>query len=66
MGLNPGGLNPGGSPAPRLELVECPHCEEPTMPNLLADGSVVCSCTAERALPIPPRAPITSATQKES
>jgi hypothetical protein len=39
--------------APRRELVECPHCAEPTMPNLLADGSLVCSCAAERPLPGP-------------
>ncbi len=36
---------------PRLDAVQCPHCEQVTMPNLLADGSYVCSCTAERALP---------------
>jgi len=36
----------------RLEPVRCPHCDEVTMPNLLADGSYVCSCTAERALPL--------------
>jgi hypothetical protein len=35
----------------RREPVECPHCDEPTMPNLLADGTLVCSCAAERALP---------------
>jgi len=39
---------------PRLELVECPHCEEPTMPNQLADGTLVCSCAAERSLAPPP------------
>ena len=42
-------------------VVECPHCREPTMPNRLADGSTVCSCAAERALPpgdaAPPAAP---------
>jgi formylmethanofuran dehydrogenase subunit E len=45
--------------ATRREPVECPHCGEPTMPNLLADGSLVCSCAAERALtaPSPPLAP---------
>ena len=32
------------------ELVLCPHCEEPTLPNPLADGTVVCSCAAEREL----------------
>ncbi|MBR0684231.1 hypothetical protein GXW74_27450 [Roseomonas eburnea] len=37
----------------RHEVVECPACGEPTMPNLLADGSCVCSCPAERALPLP-------------
>jgi hypothetical protein len=37
---------------PRLDPVLCPHCEEVTAPNLLADGSYVCSCTAERPLPL--------------
>ena len=37
---------------PRLDAVLCPHCEEVTAPNLLADGSYVCSCTAERPLPL--------------
>ncbi|WP_170979148.1 hypothetical protein [Roseomonas sp. HF4] len=38
--------------------VECPHCGEPTLPNALADGTVVCSCAAERELPRPtPPAP---------
>ncbi len=32
---------------------ECPHCGEPTVPNRLADGSVVCSCAAARPLPGP-------------
>lgn len=32
------------------EPVLCPHCEEVTLPNLLADGTVVCSCAAERRL----------------
>lgn len=36
---------------PRLDAVQCPHCEQVTMPNLLADRSLVCSCSAERALP---------------
>ena len=36
----------------RLDAVRCPHCDEVTMPNQMADGSVVCSCTAERALPL--------------
>ena len=45
------------SPTPRADVVrtdpiQCPFCEETTMPNPLPDGSVVCSCTAERALPI--------------
>ena len=34
----------------RHEVVECPICGEATMPNVLADGSRVCSCPAERAL----------------
>ncbi len=33
--------------------VECPHCGEPTQPNRLADGTLVCSCAAERQLPEP-------------
>ncbi|MEO3472805.1 hypothetical protein AAFN86_13125 [Roseomonas sp. CAU 1739] len=37
----------------RHAVVECPICGEPTMPNLLADGSRVCSCPAERALVLP-------------
>lgn len=41
------------SPA-RREPVECRHCGEPTMPNALADGRLVCSCTAERDLPPEP------------
>ena len=45
------------SPIPRSDVIrtdpiQCPFCEETTMPNPLPDGSVVCSCTAERALPI--------------
>ena len=40
------------------EAVECPHCGEPTQPNLLTDGSVVCSCAAERALPVASAAPL--------
>ena len=35
-----------------FDPVQCPHCDEVTTPNLLADGSYVCSCTAERALPL--------------
>lgn len=38
--------------APRWDPVECPHCGQVTMPNPLADGSVTCSCPAERALPL--------------
>ena len=41
---SPGDLGP--------EAIQCPHCDEVTMPNLLSDGSYVCSCTAERALPL--------------
>jgi hypothetical protein len=47
--------------SPRLDAVQCPHCEEVTMPNLLADGSTVCSCTAERALPLGEGGPIQAA-----
>jgi hypothetical protein len=36
----------------RLQAIQCPHCDEVTMPNLLLDGSVICSCTAERGLPL--------------
>ena len=36
----------------RTDPIQCPYCEETTKPNPLPDGSVVCSCTAERALPI--------------
>jgi hypothetical protein len=36
----------------RLEAVKCPYCDEVTMPNLMVDGSVICSCTAERGLPL--------------
>ena len=39
-----------GDPGP--EAIQCPYCDEVTMPNLLSDGSYVCSCTAERALPL--------------
>lgn len=47
----------GGGPA--REVVECPHCGEPTLPNPLPDGSAVCSCAAERPLPAtPPRPPL--------
>ena len=37
----------------RAEPILCPHCEERTMPNRLADGALVCSCAAERPLPEP-------------
>jgi hypothetical protein len=47
--------------SPRLDAVQCPHCEEVTMPNLLPDGSTVCSCTAERALPLGEGGPIQAA-----
>jgi hypothetical protein len=52
------------SPPPGLvvrEALECPHCGEPTLPNALADGSLVCSCAAERLLaagPLAPAAPL--------
>jgi hypothetical protein len=36
----------------RLDPILCPHCDTVTTPNLLADGSYICSCTAERALPL--------------
>lgn len=32
----------------------CPFCDEPTLPNRLGDGSVVCSCAAERELDVLP------------
>ncbi len=35
-----------------FDPIQCPHCDEVTTPNLLTDGSYVCSCTAERALPL--------------
>ena len=41
---SPGDLGP--------EAIQCPHCDEVTPPNLLSDGSYICSCTAERALPL--------------
>ncbi len=41
---SPGDLGP--------EAIQCPHCDEVTMPNLLSDGSYICSCAAERALPL--------------
>src|SRR5215217_53540 len=44
---------PESSPGdPGREAIQCPHCDEVTMPNLLSDGSYICSCTAERALPL--------------
>jgi hypothetical protein len=39
----------------RQDAVLCPHCEDVTMPNRLADGSLVCSCAAERELGPAPR-----------
>jgi len=41
--------------SPLREAVECPHCGEPTLPNRLPDGRLVCSCAAAR--PLPPREP---------
>ena len=41
---------PPPSAAPLREALECPHCGEATLPNALADGSLVCSCAAERLL----------------
>ena len=35
-----------------FDPIQCPHCDEVTMPNLLSDGSYLRSCTAERALPL--------------
>ncbi len=32
------------------EAIECPFCGEATLPNTLADGTVVCSCAAGRPL----------------
>jgi ribosomal protein L37AE/L43A len=43
------------------QILECPHCGEPTQANRLADGSLICSCPAARILPalapvaMPPR-----------
>lgn len=39
--------------SPLREAMECPHCGEATLPNTLADGSLVCSCAAERSLTPP-------------
>jgi hypothetical protein len=39
------------NPTPRRAIIECPYCAEPTMPNMLSDGTLVCSCPAERRLP---------------
>jgi hypothetical protein len=47
--------------SPRLDAVQCPHCDEVTMPNLLPDGSTVCSCTAERAIPLGEGGPMLAA-----
>lgn len=44
--------NPRSSAPRRRTPVECPHCGQATMPNLLSDGSYICSCPAERALPL--------------
>jgi hypothetical protein len=47
---------PMSAPCPgsgRDDPLECPHCGDVTMPNRLADGSVVCSCAAEREIPVP-------------
>lgn len=44
---------------------ECPHCGEPTMPNRLEGGAVVCSCAAERDLPPGPR-PVDAASHQVS
>ncbi|MBR0673675.1 hypothetical protein [Neoroseomonas soli] len=55
--------DPRQDPVPEDELrhdvVDCPICGEPTMPNLLSDGSCVCSCPAERALPLGGDTPLT-------
>src|SRR3712207_4162961 len=54
-------LPPDGAPpdqSSRLDAVECPFCGGVTMPNLLADGSYICSCPAERALPLPEGTPV--------
>lgn len=48
----PEAMPPATADEIRQDPVRCPHCEEITMPNLLADGSTVCSCTAERPLPV--------------
>lgn len=45
----------------RHEPIECPHCGEVTMPNRLADGTVVCSCAAGRALGTPRSLPQSTA-----
>ena len=29
-----------------FDPIQCPHCDEVTTPNLLTDGSYICSCTA--------------------
>jgi hypothetical protein len=50
---DPAPAAPGTSPGdPGPEAIRCPHCDEVTMPNLLSDGSYICSCAAERALPL--------------
>jgi hypothetical protein len=35
-----------------LDAIGCPHCGQVTMPNLLEDGSLICSCSAQRTLPL--------------
>ena len=50
---------PSPSAVPLREALECPHCGEATLPNALADGSLVCSCAAERLLG-PSVAPVAS------
>jgi len=31
--------------------IRCPICGEVTLPNLMADGRVTCSCALQRVLP---------------
>ena len=40
-----------------LDAIGCPHCGQVTMPNLLEDGSLICSCSAQRTLPLVEGAP---------
>jgi hypothetical protein len=55
-GAMPNYPNPADADAESLQLrldpILCPHCDQVTMPNLLDDRSAVCSCPAERALPL--------------